>query len=134
MKEGGAVVSEATSSLYDRLGGERAIAAVVDDFYGRVLADPLLAPFFVGVERDRLRRMQREFFAAALGGPVLYTGRPLNVVHAGRGIRTRHLARFLEHLTATLADRDLSERDRYDIYSRIHTYADEITGSTTVDG
>lgn len=121
-------------TLYERLGGERAIEAVIGDFYDRVLADPLLAPFFEGVERDRLRRMQREFFAAALGGPIRYTGRPLTVVHAGRGIRTRHLARFLEHLTATLADRDLSERDRYDIYTRIHRYADEITGTTSVDG
>ncbi|MEZ4334107.1 MAG: group 1 truncated hemoglobin [Myxococcota bacterium] len=121
-------------TLYERLGGERAIEAVIGDFYDRVLADPLLAPFFEGIERDRLRRMQREFFAAALGGPIRYTGRPLNVVHAGLGIRTRHLARFLEHLTATLADRELTERDRYDIYTRIHRYADEITGTTSVDG
>ena len=121
-------------SLYERLGGERAIGSLVEAFYGRVLADPLLAPFFAGVETDCLRRMQREFFAAALGGPIGYTGRPLHVVHAGLGIRTRHLARFLEHLTAILADRELSERDRYEIYSRIHKYADDITGSTSIDG
>ncbi len=127
-------MSNGISSLYERLGGERAIGSLVEAFYGRVLADPLLAPFFAGVETDRLRRMQREFFAAALGGPIGYTGRPLNVVHAGLGIRTRHLARFLEHLTATLADRELSERDRYEIYSRIHKYADDITGSTPIDG
>jgi hypothetical protein len=56
------------------------------------------------------------------------------VVHAGLGIRTRHLARFLDHPTATLADREISEHDRYDIYSRINTYADDITGSTALDG
>ncbi len=127
-------MSNGSSSLYERIGGERAIGVVLEAFYGRVLADPLLAPFFEGVERDRLRRMQREFFAAALGGPIRYSGRPLNVIHAGLGIRTRHLARFLEHLTATLDDHDLSERDRYDIYSRIHKYADDITGSTAIDG
>jgi hemoglobin len=127
-------MTNGSSTLFERVGGERAIGAVVQAFYGRVLADPLLAPFFEGIERDRLQRMQREFFAAALGGPILYTGRPLNVVHAGLGIRTRHLARFLEHLTATLADHELSERDCYDIYTRIHKYADDITGSTTTDG
>ena len=121
-------------SLYERLGGERAIGSLVEAFYGRVLADPLLAPFFAGVETDCLRRMQREFFAAALGGPIRYGGRPLNVIHAGRGIRTRHLARFLDHLMAELADRDLSERDCYEIYTRIHKYADEITGATSIDG
>jgi hemoglobin len=121
-------------ALYDRLGGEQSIAAVVEDFYRYVLADPLLLPFFEGIAFDRLRRMQREFFAAALGGPIRYTGRPLNAVHAGLGIRSHHLARFLEHLMKTLADRDISESDRYDIYSRIHLYADEITGANSLDG
>lgn len=124
----------AGASLYERLGGERAIADLVDAFYLRVLADPLLAPFFEGIEEGRLRRMQREFFAAALGGPIGYTGRPLRTIHAPLGIRTRHLARFLDHLTATLSDREISERDSYDIYTRIHLYADEITGATSVDG
>ncbi len=124
----------AGASLYERLGGERAIAALIDAFYQRVLADPLLAPFFEGVPTDRLRRMQREFFAAALGGPIGYSGRPLREIHAPLGIRTRHLARFLDHLTATLSDREISERDSYDIYTRIHLYADEITGATSVDG
>lgn len=123
-----------SSTLYERLGGERAIEGLIQDFYRRVLLDPLLAPFFENSEPERLHRMQREFFAAALGGPLRYTGRPLNVVHAGLGIRTHHLARFLEHLTATLADREISERDRYDIYSRIHKFADDITGSTAIDG
>ena len=122
------------STLYVRLGGEQSIEAVVQDFYRRVLSDPLLSPFFEDVAFDRLHRMQREFFAAALGGPIRYTGRPLNVVHAALGIRPRHLARFLEHLMKTLADRDISEPDRYDIYSRINLYADEITGTAAVDG
>lgn len=124
----------APSTLYDRLGGEAVLESVVYDFYKRVFADPLLAPFFEGIEPERLQRMQREFFAAALDGPVGYSGRPLNEVHAGLGIKARHLARFLEHLLATLSDRDLTEHDRYDIYSRINTYANDITGSTTVDG
>lgn len=126
-------MSTPTSTLYERLGGEPAIAAVVQDFYRRVLADPLLVPFFRGVAPDRLARMQREFFAAALEGPIRYSGRPLNAVHGGLGIRPAHLARFLEHLMATLADRALSERDRYDVYSRIHRYADEITGGNEID-
>lgn len=126
-------MANAGSTLYERLGGERAIAAVVQDFYARVFADPQLAPFFAGVETDRLARMQREFFAAALGGPIRYSGRPLNAVHANLGIRPRHLARFLEHMMATLADRAITESDRYDVYSRIHRYADDITGNAEID-
>jgi hemoglobin len=127
-------MSDEKPTLYDRLGGEKAIEEVVQAFYSRVFADPELSPFFTGVAPERLAIMQREFFAAALDGPIRYSGRPLNEVHAGLGIQPRHLARFLEHLMATLADRGITETDRYEIYSRINTYADEITGTTSVDG
>ena len=34
-----------SSTLYERLGGERAIEGLIQDFYRRVLLDPLLEPF-----------------------------------------------------------------------------------------
>ena len=37
------VKPEAYPSLYDRLGGIYPIAAVVDDFIERIMADPILA-------------------------------------------------------------------------------------------
>lgn len=122
------------ASLYERIGGERVMAPLIAAFYERVLADPELRPFFEGVDMGTLRRMQHEFFAAALGGPLRYTGRPLAEVHAGLGIRPRHLQRFLDHLLETLKGHELAEDDVYDIFSRIALYADEITGTTTVDG
>ena len=127
-------MSEATQSLYERVGGEPAVARMVFDFYRRVFADPLLSPFFQGIEADRLQTMQREFFSAALDGPVRYTGCPMRQVHAGLGIELRHLRAFLDHLMETLEGSGLSEQDRYDIHSRIHTYADEITGRIAPDG
>lgn len=123
-----------TPTLFDRIGGDEAVAELLFSFYQRVLADPELGPFFADTPIDTLQRMQREFFAAALDGPIHYSGRSLSDVHAGRGIRSRHLARFLDHLMSTLQDREIDDTDRYEIYSRINTYADEITGATTVDG
>jgi hemoglobin len=38
----------------------------------------------------RLKGMQVEFFAAALGGPDPYTGAPMRDVHHGRGITMGH--------------------------------------------
>ncbi len=121
-------------ALFDRVGGEDGVDRMVEAFYARVLADAELAPFFADASMEVLRRMQREFFAAALDGPIRYTGRPLSEVHAGRGIRVRHLARFVDHLLATLRDQGIDEDDTYEIISRINTYADEITGETGVDG
>lgn len=125
-------------SLYDRIGGEATLERLLAAFYTRVLGDPELRPFFADASIEKLQRMQHEFFAAAFDGPVEYSGRSLAEVHAGMGIQPRHLRLFLEHLMATLGDPAsgvaIDEQDRFDIYSRISTYADEITGTTTVDG
>jgi hemoglobin len=121
-------MSEERGTLYDRIGGDEVIESLVHAFYRRVLADPELARFFEGVDQERLQTMQREFFSAALDGPIRYTGRPLHAVHAGLGIELRHLSRFLDHMMEVLANHPLDDRDRYEIRSRINTYADEITG------
>lgn len=119
---------------FDRLGGREAVTRLVGEFYRRILADPVLSPFFVGVPTDKLAHMQSEFFSMALGGPDAYTGRPLREVHAGMGIRAKHLQRFMDHLTATLQDYDLSRDEKYEIASRLDGYADEITGGTAESG
>lgn len=127
-------MAERPGTLFERIGGEAGVAALVDAFYARVLADPELAPFFATTPMDKLRRMQREFFAAALDGPLVYTGRSMAEVHAGRGIQPRHLRRFVDHLFETLRDQQIDEDEAYAVVSRINTWADEITGQTTVDG
>ncbi len=121
-------------TLFERIGGEQMIVEVVDDFYDRVLADPELKPFFTNTSMDKLRRMQREFFSAALDGPITYTGKPLSQVHHGRGITKHHFTLFVNHLLDTLRDRGINDQDITDIISRISTYANEITGDISSAG
>ena len=119
---------EEQQTLFQRVGGEQAIAELINEFYDRVLADPELKPFFKDTSVDKLRRMQREFFSAALDGPITYTGRPLSHVHHGRGITKHHFARYVDHLIDTLRSRDITDQDVNDIIGRINTYANDITG------
>lgn len=123
-------MSDKSPSLYERIGGEAAIEGLVDAFYDRVMKDEALRPIFAHSPMDSLRRMQREFFAAALGGPIVYAGRPLREAHAGHGITVVHFRRFIDHLMATLKGYELSEEEIYDIISRLNTYVDEIVGDT----
>ena len=125
---------ENQQTLFERVGGERAIAELIDQFYDRVVADPELKPFFKNVSMVKLRRMQRDFFSAALDGPINYTGRPLGYVHHGRGITKHHFSLYVGHLINTLQNFALKEQDVQDIISRINTYADEITGDTSSGG
>ena len=115
-------------TLFVRIGGEQTVAELIGDFYDRVSADPELKPFFKNTPIEKLRRMQREFFSAALDGPITYTGKPLSYVHHGRGITRHHFALYVDHLLETLRDHDITDQDAQEIIGRISTYADEITG------
>ena len=115
-------------SLYERIGGAEGVAGMVAVFYTKVLADPSLKSYFDDAALDKLQHMQFEFFSAALGGPIVYTGRPVIHAHHGRGITRKHFQSFVEHLFETLANHSLSEQDRFEVISRINTYADDVIG------
>ena len=119
-------------TLFDRVGGEEGVKNLVRSFYDRVLKDPELAPFFEDASIERLHRMQSEFFAAALGGPVTYSGLSVHQAHFGLGIEKTHFGLFVNHLIQTLKAFQLSEQDIHTLISRINTYADEVTGSAVV--
>lgn len=89
-------------SIYDAIGGEPALVAVVDDFYERVLGDPELAEFFAGANMTKLKGRQVEFFSVALGGPHTYSGATMRQVHQGRGIAQKHFDLVAGHLVAAL--------------------------------
>ena len=121
-------------SLYDRIGGNDSIKALIDQLYKRVLSDDELAPFFKDSEVDRVIKMQYEFFAAALGGPVEYTGVELGRSHYGRGITRHHFAKYVNHLIDTLSDLDIDQNDADSIIARINLYTDDIVGGAGIDG
>jgi hemoglobin len=119
-------------ALFDRIGGEQGVKNLVRAFYDRVLKDAELAPFFEDASIERLYAMQYEFFAAALDGPVKYSGLTIHRAHFGRGIEKEHFARFVNHLIDTLQAWQLSEHEIQMLIGRVNTYADEVTGSAVV--
>ena len=119
-------------TLFDRVGGEQGVKNLVRSFYDCVLKDPELAPFFESASIERLYTMQYEFFAAALDGPVRYSGLSIHQAHFGRGIEKEHFARFVNHLIDTLKAWQLSEQEIHLLISRVNTYADEVTGAPVV--
>jgi hemoglobin len=120
--------------LFTRLGGAEAVKRIVDGMYQRVLADPELSPFFEGVQLERLRKMQYEFIASALGGPVTYGGTELQAAHRGRGITQQHFAKFVGHLAAAMEAEGVSNQDVDQMLGRMALYRDRIVGGVNVDG
>ena len=118
--------AETRTTLYERLGGQAGIATLIDRFYDKVVGDPELAAFFESAPVERIRAMQKEFFAAALEGPQSYSGLTLTRAHADLGIKSRHFARYVNVLLETLREIGVKPRDIDAVVGRIATYADDI--------
>ena len=95
------------ASVFEQIGGKPAVSAAVDGLYERLLADPVLAPYFTGTDMERLKRHMRAFMVAALGGPGLYAGRDMRTAHAGLNVTHDAFDRVVAHLVDTLASLDV---------------------------
>ena len=92
-------------SLYERLGGYDAIAAVSNDLVDRLQKDPQLGRFWLHRGADGLQRERQllvDFLCNATGGPMYYTGRDMKVSHQGMRISASDWRVFLQHADATL--------------------------------
>ena len=91
-------------SLYKRLGGYDAIAAVVDNFVPRLVKDPVLGKYFVHSQDTlmHIRQLAVDQICAVTGGPCVYIGRDMKTAHKGLGISGVEWDAAVKHLGATL--------------------------------
>ena len=109
-------------SLYKRLGGYDALAAVTDDFIGRLAADKQLGRFFVGHSTDsihRIRQLVLDQLCAATGGPCVYIGRDMKTAHAGMHITESDWTAAVADLNGTLAKFSVPAHEQQEVVSAI---------------
>lgn len=107
-----------TTSLYKRLGGYDALAAVSDDFLGRLASDKQLGRFFQGVSKAHVQSIRQhivDFLCMATGGPCIYVGRDMKSTHTGLGITGADWDRMVVLLVQTFDKFGVPERERKDV-------------------
>ena len=122
-------MSDATSSLYDRLGGYDAIAAVANNMLPSLMTDEQLGRFWQNRGEDGIEREKQlliDFLAHASGGPMLYTGRNMTTTHRGMQISEADWTSFIGHLTDTLRHFDLPAAETNDVLTFIESTKSEI--------
>jgi hemoglobin len=118
-----------SNSLYKRLGGYDAIAAVTDDFLGRLANEPLIAPFFKGHSQNtvgKLRMLVIEQVCAAAGGPCIYTGRDMKTTHKGLGITEEQWNASVRHFTASLDKFSVPAKEKGELLGIIGSLKNDI--------
>ena len=132
--------SEATSiqkSLYERLGGVYAIAAVIDDLIDRVMdnprlnANPKVDEAHHRVSRAGFKYLVTEMVCGATGGPQQYTGRSMRDSHVHLDITEDEWQVFLADLQACLDHFAVPKAEQGEIFALVDSTKSDIVLPTS---
>ena len=116
-------------TLYERLGGYDAIAAVAENLLPRLESDAQLGRFWANRGDDGIAREKQlliDYLCASAGAPMLYTGRDMLTSHRGMGITEDDWQIFIEHINATLAEFGVPQQEQDDVLGFIDSIKENI--------
>jgi hemoglobin len=118
-------------SLYERLGGYNALAAVTDEFLKRLAEDKQLSRFLVGLSDDskkRLRQHVLDLLCQSTGGPCAYNGRDMKTAHTGLKITESDWDISAKALVATLDKFNVPKKEKDEVLALVTTLKKDIVG------
>jgi hemoglobin len=108
--------------LYDRLGGEKGITAVVDDLVANVVADPNIREkhkrHFRG-EVTELKKKLVDQIGQATGGPQIYKGKRMEDAHMGQGITDKDFDALVSDLVKALDSNHVGETEKGELLAML---------------
>lgn len=116
--------------LYERLGKERAIEAIVHDFVARGLANPQVNFTRQGTPRpwpatpvsmDRLIRRLVQFLCVVTEGPQTYEGKDMKTAHAGMRITNAEFDALVSDLKASLDRLNVPRQEQKELLALIES-------------
>lgn len=111
-------------TLYQRLGGYDAVAAVASDLLSRLQTDARLGRFWQHRGDDGIQREKQlliDYLCAGAGGPLYYTGRDMKLSHRGMKITEVDWSAFLGHLNATLDAYKVPKAERDEVVAFVQS-------------
>lgn len=115
-------------SLYDRLGGLPAIAAVTDEFLANVVADPVINKRFQGGNVAKLKDLLVNQVCEASGGPCKYAGRDMKTSHKGMDISDAEFDAMAGDMVKALDKLRVPSREKGEVMALLGSMRADIVG------
>jgi hemoglobin len=122
----------APKSLYDRLGGKDAIAAVVDKFLENVTLDPRVNKVFIktkGPKLDAFKKNLIDQICEIAGAPkdqCTYTGKDMRTAHRGMKITDAQFDAAVSDLRDALGELKVPDQEQKDLLDKVGTLRDDV--------
>ncbi len=115
-------------SLYERLGGKTAIAAVVDNFVANLNADDRVNARFVNSDVPHFKAMLIDQICEASGGPCKYAGKDMKTAHAGMNITEADFNAMGEDMGKALAQANIGKAEQDQLIGALMPMKPQIIG------
>ena len=145
-KPDGKEEGEKKRTLFERLGGEQGVTAIIDDFTARALEDPRVNWDRTSVKRGGLLRREEstalwkatpenvatlkkhlvQFIALATGGPPKYEGKDITAAHAGMRIGNPEFDAVIGDLKASLDKLQIPTKEQKELLAIIESTRPQI--------
>lgn len=112
--------------LYDRLGGQDAIRAVVDEFVANVQANPQINAMFANADIPNLKTKLADQICQETGGPCKYTGKTMRDVHTGMNIKDSDFDALVSDLVKALDKFKVPEREKGELLKALEAMRADI--------
>jgi hemoglobin len=114
------------------MGGYDSVAAVIDELFTLIMADPRFARFAMGRSIDshlRARQLLVEQICQLAGGPCVYIGRDMKTAHAGLGITENEWQINLEYTRKALSKHGIADSEQAEFIALFERYKQDIVES-----
>jgi hemoglobin len=120
-------------TLYSRLGGKKAITAVVNEFVTNCATDTRINKFFADTAKDpkRLKKFKENLvdqICQASGGPCKYKGKDMKTAHKGMGITDADFNALVEDLVKALDKFKVGATEKNELLGALGPMKGDIVG------
>jgi hemoglobin len=113
-------------TLYDALGGEEAIATIVENFILEIARDERVIDHFEVSNVQRFRVMMNQHLCLVADGPCAYEGDSMIDTHAGMGVTEADFNAIVEDMMAAMDKAGIALGPQNRLLARLATFRAEI--------
>ena len=107
-----AAAPAASRPLFERLGGQEGLTAIVEGLIFNIGADPRTRLHFTNINIGGFKTKMVEYLCEQTGGPCKYTGGEMKARHAPLQIGNAAFDAFMEDLTKSLDNKQVAQSDK----------------------
>jgi hemoglobin len=121
----------ASRSLFERLGGQAGIEAVVDALLANIGSDSRIKQYFNNLDQVRFKTNNVAFLCEKTGGPCSYTGGEIKRVHKSLQVSSEDFNAMMETIGKTLDEKSVAEADKKELMDLMASFKAEIVSSVS---